>query len=118
MSATPLAPVVAEVRKVVLGASPRIREGVKWNSPSFYVGEEHWFATADSRARGKSAAALTLVLHRGAATKVPPPKAPDPKGLFQWKGPDRGVVQFESAAQVRRAAPALRAIIKRWIKDL
>jgi hypothetical protein len=113
-----LAPVLAELAKVIKGASPRIREGVKWNSPSFYVGDEQWFATADSRAKGKSASAVTLVLHRGARTKEKPPVDPDPKGILGWVAPDRGIAKFATKAEVAAVAPALRAVIRRWTKGL
>jgi hypothetical protein len=113
-----IAPVLAELSKVIKSASPRIREGVKWNSPSFYVDDEQWFATADSRAKGKAAPAVTLVLHRGARTKGKPPADPDPKGIFGWVAPDRGIAKFATKAEVAAVAPALRALIRRWIKEL
>lgn len=45
----PLKPVLEAVRKTILGVNPEIREGIKWNAPSFHFKE--YFATAGLRSR-------------------------------------------------------------------
>lgn len=104
---------VDALRAIVLDADTRVEEGVKWNSPSFHIGGEH-FATL--RLGGK--AGVQLVLHLGAK---PRPDAtvresvPDPDGLLEWKSADRAVVTFADGAAVERARASLPAILRGWI---
>lgn len=65
----PLKPALLTLRAGILAASPLIVGGVKWNAPSFHLGDERYFATASIHARGKAAEAELLVLHRGAKAK-------------------------------------------------
>ena len=55
----PLKPEIEAVRKIILGVSPEIREGIKWNAPSFRTTD--WFATCNVHAKDK----LRLILHFG-----------------------------------------------------
>lgn len=104
--------VVSELRRIVLAVDASIREGVKWNAPSFYTSEH--FATVN--ARGKDG--LRLVLHLGARPRhdvdlreeistVP--------GLLEWKGHDRAIVSLTDAADVRHKAAALTRVLRQWI---
>jgi len=43
----PLKPEIEAVRRIILGADAQIREGIKWNAPSFYINE--YFATVNVR---------------------------------------------------------------------
>jgi uncharacterized protein YdhG (YjbR/CyaY superfamily) len=109
----PLKPVVEAVRKVILGASPAIREGIKWNSVSFRTTE--YFATFHLRDRDR----IRVVLHFGAkARKGPTPTVTDPAGLVEWVAKDRGLVTFRDAKEVRAKRVALTALVREWIRHV
>jgi hypothetical protein len=108
-------PRVAEiqaVRAIILGATPGVREGVKWNAPSFATTEH--FATFHLRAR----TGVQVVLHLGAK---PRPDAAvrdgvrDTHGLLEWRGPDRATVSFRDLADVHAKADAFAEVIRQWV---
>ena len=101
-----------DVRKAVLSSDKSISDGVKWNSLSFRTTE--WFATWNWRAKGQ----IQLVLHLGAKNgkAVESGAIPDPKGLLQWKGQDRALANLGSGAKLKANLPALKAILKVWIR--
>ena len=55
---------VQALRRTILKADPRISEGIKWRSVSFYC--EGWFATLQERSKH----GLLLVLHLGAKKRA------------------------------------------------
>jgi hypothetical protein len=114
----PLKSALKAVRAAILGADESIAEGIKWNAPSFYVGREQYFATANIHARGKAAETLLIVLHRGARAKSGRVVLQDPAGLVEWLSPDRGAIRFTSLAEVRRKTPALQAVLRQWIAQV
>jgi hypothetical protein len=109
----PLSSVVRAVREIILGASPAIREGIKWNVPSFRTTE--YFATFHLRAKDR----VSVVLHTGAKVKGASAKVdvPDPAGLLDWRSGDRCLVTLDGDDLDAKRAP-LRAIIKAWIAHL
>lgn len=113
----PLTPTLRAVCAAILSASPAVVEGVKWNAPSFHVGEQY-FATANIHARGKTGETVLLVLHRGAKAKPGRVKVDDPEGLIEWLAADRGTVRFHSEVEVRLRASALQAVVRQWITQL
>jgi hypothetical protein len=102
---SPMREEVRALRALVLAVSPKVREELKWNVPSFATTEH--FATL--HLRGKQG--LQLVLHRGAkVSKGPPMKVDDPEGVLSWRGDDRALVT------VKEAGPkVLTSILKQWI---
>lgn len=104
---------IEAVRALLLDASPTIREGVKWNAPSFRTTE--FFATFHLRARDR----VQLVFHRGAKAREAVPGGvpiPDPDGLVAWLGTDRCMVTLGSGAEIQARAPAFQAIVREWIR--
>lgn len=103
---------VAAVRKAVLSVDKSISDGVKWNSLSFRTTE--WFATWNWRDKSQ----VQLVLHLGAKTgnKADRASIPDPKGLLEWKGPDRALASLGAGPELKANLPALKTIIKAWVK--
>lgn len=103
---------VAILRKAILAVDTSIADGVKWNSLSFRTTE--WFATWNWREKSQ----IQLVLHLGAKNgkAVDSGLIPDPKGLLQWKGPDRALANLGSGAKLKANLPALKAILKVWIR--
>ena len=103
------------LRRLLLAADPRITEGIKWNSPSFYF--QGWFATMNLRAKS----GLQLILHLGAKVRpgVDVRRAlADPAGLLEWLGPDRASVQLRDADDLRTRGAALQEVVRQWIGQL
>jgi len=110
----PLKGAVESLRKIILGVSPEIHEGIKWNSPSFRTTD--WFATVNLRGKnGKDRA--WLILHTGAAAKgkVLKDQIADPTGLLEWLANDRCVVTFENEKDVAAKKASLQQIVREWI---
>ncbi|MGH6951836.1 MAG: DUF1801 domain-containing protein [Vitreimonas sp.] len=111
----PLKKEIEAVRRILLGVSPAIGEGVKWNAPSFRT-EEEFFATFNLRAKE----AVQLVFHLGAKLR-PDRKAfriADPKGLMKWLGKDRALVTLGAGRDIPANRAALEAIVRAWLKVL
>jgi hypothetical protein len=108
-------PIIKALRRVILAADGRIREGVKWNAPSFYTTEH--FATFHLRTQE----GVQLILHLGA---TPRPDAALQDALAEssvplaWKSPDRAIVTFRDLAQVRREQAAFTRLIRQWIEHV
>jgi len=110
----PLVPELQAVRAAIRGASPRIREGIKWNAPSFRTGE--WFATASIR-KDK----LLVILHRGAKVKDDSSGGlaiDDPGGLLRWLAKERAMIEFEDGRAIAAGRAALQRIVRQWIAGL
>jgi len=101
------------VRRIILGVDPEIREGIKWNAPSFRTKE--WFATFNLR--GKDG--VRLVLHMGAKAKETAKTGlgiADPEGLLEWLAKDRCLVTFRDEKEIVAKRAALEAILREWIR--
>ena len=113
----PLKAEIELVRKLILGVSPVIREGIKWNAPSFRTSD--WFATLNLRARGGEER-VWLILHMGAKLKggAAQGRIADPSGLLEWLSKDRGLVTFKDAKDIQAKRSALQKIVREWIACL
>lgn len=112
----PLKKEIEAIRRIILGVSPEIREGIKWNAPSFRTTDD--FATFNLRSRGGEPA-VGLILHTGAKVKAAAKdgvRVADPAGLLKWLAKDRAIVTFTGAADVRAKEAPLLAIIQEWIR--
>jgi hypothetical protein len=109
----PLKADIEIVRRLILGASPAISDGVKWNSLSFRKSD--WFATVNLRSKD----VIQLVLHTGAKAKDNPEmKIADPSGLVLWLAKDRALVTLGSGKTLKANAKAFDAIVKAWLRYL
>ncbi len=107
---------VEAVRRIILGVSPTITEGIKWNAPSFRT--KDYFATVNLRDY-KGETRVWLILHTGAKSKARSmSKIPDPSGLLTWLAKDRALMTFADGKDVRSKRPALEAIVRNWISRL
>ena len=109
----PLKKEIEAVRLIVLSASPKIGEGIKWNVPSFHTGE--YFATFNVR----SAASVQLVFHLGAKVRALPAKGlqiADPNGLLKWLAKDRAMAKFRDLEDIEAKRSAFADVIRQWIK--
>lgn len=104
------------VRQLILEASPEIREGIKWKSPSFRTHE--YFGTLNLRSRGGEER-VWLILHTGARIRrnaMTGAQLDDTTGILEWLANDRCVVTFRDPDDVTAKGPALQAIIRAWIR--
>lgn len=111
----PLKPELEALRQLILGVSPAIREGIKWNSPSFRTTD--WFATINTHGKNQ----LRLILHTGAKVKAATKDGfaiPDPTGLLTWLAPDRAMVGFVGTDDFSSKSKALNTILKAWVKAM
>jgi hypothetical protein len=103
---------ILALREIILGADPRIAEGIKWNAPSFRTSE--WFATFHLRAKD----GVQLILHLGAKKRAAAVAIPDPESLLQWLGADRASVKFRDLDDVEAKRAAFSAVIRQWIEHV
>ena len=111
----PHKPAIELLRKLVLGVDPSIREGIKWNAPSFRTSE--YFATINLRAK----AGVAIILHLGAkAREIPDGEMviDDPMRLLKWLARDRAVVEFLRDGEIAEKKAALIAVLRQWIKHV
>jgi len=109
----PLKKEVEVVRRLILGVDPEIREGIKWNAPSFRTTEH--FATFNLRAKDR----IRLILHFGAKVKATAKEGievADPSGLLEWLARDRCLVSFSDKNDVEAKRGALEAVIREWMR--
>jgi hypothetical protein len=107
----PLKTDIEIVRKLILGASPAISDGVKWNSLSFRKSD--WFATVNLRSKD----VVQLVFHTGAKAKDNPElKIPDADGLLLWLAKDRALITLGVGKTIKANRAAFEAIVKAWIR--
>lgn len=111
----PLKKEIEAVRKIILGVSPDIREGIKWKSPSFRTTE--YFATINLRSEDQ----VQVILHLGAKVKDNSTSGltiNDPSGLIKWLAKDRAMVTLGAGKEIRGRQPAFEAIIRAWIEQM
>lgn len=103
----PLKAEIAAVRAIILQASSKIHERVKWDAPSFYYKED--LATFDLR----STKQLHLIVRFPEGTT--PPKA---GGLVGVDHENRHEVTFRNLAEVAARKPALTQLVRDWVESM
>jgi hypothetical protein len=106
-----LKPGLEAVRSIILGVSPEINEGIKWNSPSFRVQE--YFATINVRKD-----IVHVMLHLGAKVKDNSTGGlaiSDPTGLLEWHAKERASVKFPDMKSIEAGRAAFENIVRQWI---
>ena len=104
---------ILALRQIILGADPRIAEGIKWNAPSFHTSE--YFATFQLRAKD----GVQVILHLGAKTRDTATtgiEIADPESLLEWLAKDRASVKFRDMKDIDARRPAFAKVIREWIK--
>ena len=96
---------IEAVRAIILGASPKISERIKWNAPSFYYKED----LGAFNPRASEFAHLILLFPGGAGL-------PAKSSLLEGKQKDRREAKFYSMADVQTKKPALTKLVKDWVK--
>lgn len=103
---------VQALRELVLATGSEVAEGIKWNAPSYRTHE--YFATTNLRAKG----GVGMILHLGAKIRETSVHIDDPENLLTWHGCNRASFEVQSMDQLRRLAPALRAILTQWLRHV
>lgn len=102
---------IAALRLVILSAVPDLVERIKWNAPSFGLGEDDRITM-----RLHPGDRLQLILHRGAKAGADDFfRFEDPDRLIAWAAPDRGVVTFRDADDLASKSAPLSEILRRWV---
>jgi hypothetical protein len=101
-------------RTILLGVSPEIRDGIKWNGPSFRTHE--WFATLFVRSRD----AVQFIFHCGPKAKDGATKmdVPDPDGLIRWVSTNRCFVTLGAGPEIAKRRAAFESIVRAWIRQM
>jgi len=110
----PMKPELDKLRSIFRDVSPKICEGIKWNSPSFRLRE--YFGTVNLRG-----GVLQVILHQGAkatAASKSGIEINDPAGLLEWLGKERASVKFADMAAINKNKKAFQAILRQWIACL
>jgi hypothetical protein len=100
------------LREAILQVSPSIREGVKWNAPSFRTHE--YFATTHLRAKQ----GIGVILHFGAKVRkvaASNESIEDPRKLLDWVAKDRATICFVDSKDLAEKKQAFQAILRQWI---
>ena len=106
---------IEAIRLLMLAVDPGIREGIKWNAPSFRTTE--YFATTNLRSR----AGVGIILHLGARVRKLPAggvKIDDPTKLLKWLGKDRAMVEFGNSRDLGEKAAAFQSVLRQWIEHV
>jgi hypothetical protein len=113
--APPQAALVRALRDFLTALDERVKQDVKWNSPSYRTTDH--FATLHLRDPHK----VLVILHLGVSGKPAAglrERIPDPDALLEWRGADRAILTFENEAQLKARAVALRKLLRAWIAEL
>ena len=99
----PLKDEMKAVREIILKASPKMTEDIKWGAPSFaYKGN---MATFNPRAKKF----VNLTFHTGAFIK-------DTTGLLEGDKKEARVARFNDMEDVISKKAALEAVVLKWIE--
>jgi hypothetical protein len=102
---------IIALRVLILDAVPGLVERIKWNAPSFGLGDDDRITM-----RLHPGDRLQLILHRGAKAGADDLfRFEDPDKLISWAAPDRGVITFADANDLAQKSDALATILRRWV---
>jgi hypothetical protein len=108
----PRKPEILALRRIILDVDPGIREGIKWNAPSFSTSEH--FATFHLRAKD----GVQIILHLGAKVRASATTGvviADPSALLEWLAADRAAVKFRDLRDIEARGAAFAAVLRQWI---
>ncbi len=103
----PLKAEIAAVRAIIMQATNKVHERVKWDAPSFYFRED--LATFDL----KSTKQLHLIVRFPEGTT-----APEAGGLVGMDHENRHEVVFRNLADVAAKKPALTQLVRDWVESM
>ena len=95
---------IEAVRAIILGASPKITERIKWNAPSFFYKED----LGAFHPRATEFAHLVLLFPGGAGVPVK-------SSLLEGTAKDRREAKFHSLGDIETKKRALEKLVKDWV---
>jgi hypothetical protein len=95
---------IEAVRAIILGASPKVSERIKWNAPSFFYKED----LGAFHPRATEFAYLVLLFPGGAGV-------PAKSSLLEGKAKDRREAKFHSLEDIETKKLALEKLVKAWV---
>ena len=102
---------VETLRRLILDAVPGLAQRIKWNAPSFGLGEDDRITM-----RLHPGDRIQLILHRGAKAGADDFfRFEDPDKLLAWAAPDRGVITFRDADDLAAKSAPLAEVLRRWV---
>jgi hypothetical protein len=108
-------PVIAHLRKFILGVDPLIGERIKWNNPSFYYTGE--LKESDPKDYKRELIVFNLFKNRIMLVLPGGAKVNDKTGLLEGNFPDgRRTILFKDMEDVKAKEPALKKIIQTWLE--
>lgn len=99
----PLKEEIKVVREIILGASDKITEDIKWSAPSFAYKDN--MATFNPRANKF----VNLTFHKGALIG-------DTTGLLQGTQKEARVARFNDMADIQNKREALESVVRKWVE--
>jgi hypothetical protein len=105
---------IQRLRSLLLGADPRIAEGIKWNAPSFrYRGDDRLTFNLHPKDR------IQLVFHRGAKVKDNQDFVfEDHSSLLEWRSEDRALLTLMDMDDYRSKEQAVVSLVKQWVETV
>jgi hypothetical protein len=102
---------IETLRRLIRDAVPDLDETIKWNAPSFGPGGDDRITM-----RLSPGDRLQLILHRGVRAGADDFfRFEDPDGLIAWAAPDRGVITFRDAGDLKAKSAVLGEVLRRWV---
>ena len=98
----PLLPEIKKVREIILQASDKIKEEIKWGAPSFAYKDN--MATFNPRAKKF----VNLTFHKGALMN-------DKTGLLEGDQKEARVARFYSMEDIEQKKDKLVTVVKAWV---
>jgi len=101
------------LRKLIRNAEPKLREHIKWNSPS-YVFDDEDRITFNMHYPDRT----MLLLHMGATRKEDKKGEPimkDVSGLIDWNSDIRGTLSFKSLDEIKQKEDVILQLIVDWL---
>ena len=102
----PMKAEIETLRSIILNASDKIAERVKWNAPSFYYKN---YDMAAFHVRPEDYVHIVFVFHNGTMIH-------ESDGLLEGDYKDRRMAKFYSMDDIKAKQPALEKIVKKWVK--
>jgi hypothetical protein len=103
----PLKAEIEAVRAIILGASKKIAERVKWNAPSFYYKKD----LAAFHLRPRDYVHVVFVFPQGTMPA-------DRFGLLEGDYKDRRMARFSDMADIRAKKAGLIRLVKHWVRAM
>lgn len=109
----PKVELINAIRQWVLSTSPDLSESVKWNSPTFSIGQEDRITL-----RIQPPPVVQLIFHRGSKKRPQPPQKliQDPSNLLTWKEHDRALINLTSTVHLDTIQSELSKLLVNWIE--